>query len=148
MSEQCEVTLETWIRFTPGWKAATLRDLVSQKASSLLGTVTDLWIDVHAAETHSGYAHACVRARQDHGGQLANWSRLHESLEDELGFQVAVSKLTVWIPDGLPGRDMAQQAAERVMVDMGLEPRVWSQYDGEVKVSHQPIRVPSRGASS
>lgn len=134
----CEITFETWVRCPDEGELAGLRLATSTAAAELTG-VEGLYLDIHQAESHGGYARVAVRA-VERELQLAQWGALHARLGREFGSRVAVSKITIWVPYAMYERDSMLVSAEQLVRDMGYEPHIWSDRDDEVKISQRPVR--------
>jgi len=133
----CEITFESWVRCQDESELAGLRLAVST-AVAVLTNVEGLYLDIHPAELHGGYAHVAVLARQDSPLRLGQWGDLHSQLEWVLGIKIAVSKITVWVPYAAYERDSVLVSAEQLIREMGCEPRVWSDWDDEIKIGQRP----------
>ncbi len=130
-----DVTFEAWALCRTDSDLDNLRLSVGQAMSGLAG-VKNAFPDILPPAVPGGYTHVAIRARQRPPLQLSQWTDLHERLAD----QIAVSKITVWAPYAFPGSDSLIAAAEQAVRETGCEPRSWSDWDGEVKISQQPSR--------
>ncbi len=135
----CEITFETWVRCPDEGELAGLRLATSTAVAELTG-VEGLYLDIHQAESHGGYARVAVRA-VERELQLAQWGALHARLEREFGSRIAVSKITIWVPYAMYERDAMLVSAEQLIRDGGCEPHIWSEWDDEVKIGQRPTRT-------
>ncbi len=130
-----DITFEAWALCSAGSDLDSLRRSIEQAVSSL-DRLESVYPDILPPAVPGGYTHVAIRARQCPPLQLSQWADLHERLAD----RIAVSKITVWVPYALPGSDSLVAAAEQAVRETGCEPRSWSDWDGEVKISQLPSR--------
>jgi hypothetical protein len=134
----CEVTFETWIRYSGQREMAGILASVAGHVAVLVHA-DQVRVDVHAAEADGAYAHVAVLARSDRP-DLHQWGELHVALDRAWTGRVAVSKITIWVPHAL--REMVTAGdAEQLIRETGCMPHTWSDYEGEVKISQQPSRA-------